>query len=177
MAIYYTSSLEYSVNGGRNYQLYDANYTGSLDKQSLYNLLPIGTHNHALFRSYKSGSEIGSAESNTQFFYVGGMQVKFSSYYTTNTYQYMCVVKRGEFNGSMNPSLYDISGSAITQRINIDTSGSSIILDVNNEEFTPYITTIGLYDDSLQLVAYAKLARPIKISKDFDSVFIVKFDV
>ena len=45
-----------------------------------------------------------------------------------------------------------------------------------DENFRPYATTIGLYDDAEQLVAYAKFASPIKIEKEFDSIFIVKFD-
>jgi hypothetical protein len=88
----------------------------------------------------------------------------------------MCVVKRGEFNRSLNVTLYDASGSMIITQESFDTEGSSSLLDTGNENFTPYATTIGLYDDAEQLVGYAKFANSIKIEKDFDSVFIVKFD-
>ena len=131
----------------------------------------------SIFKVYRSGSSESSANSNLQTFYVGGTQLQFSSYYKIHEHKYMCVVKRGEFNRSLNATLYDGSGSFIsTQEIN-DTSGSVIKSNTKDEDFTPYATTIGLYDDAEQLVAYAKFANPIKITKDFDSVFIVKFDV
>jgi len=175
----YTSSVDYSLDGGNTYKLYDANYTGSISASVFTSLLPVVAPGKlsAVFRIYKSGSVIGSADSNTQLFYAGGTQIKFNSYYTAHEYKYMCVVKRGEFNRTLNPSLYDSSGSQLTfPVVDYDTAGNQIILNMD-ENFTPYATTIGLYDDANELVAYAKFARPIKVEKDFDSVFIVKFDI
>ena len=40
----------------------------------------------------------------------------------------------------------------------------------------PMITTIGLYDDSLNMVAVAKLPVPIKSLPDYPVNFIVRFD-
>ena len=56
---------------------------------------------------------------------------------------------------------WEISGS-------VDTTGSFL---------TPYITTIGLYDDDMDLVAVAKLPQPIKSEPDFPVNFIVRFDI
>jgi len=56
---------------------------------------------------------------------------------------------------------WDISGS-------VDTTGSFL---------TPFITTIGLYDDDMDLVAVAKLPKPIKSEPDFPVNFIVRFDI
>jgi hypothetical protein len=42
--------------------------------------------------------------------------------------------------------------------------------------FSPYVTTIGLYNKSFQLIAVAKLAQPIPISLYVDTTFIVNFD-
>jgi uncharacterized protein (DUF2164 family) len=50
----------------------------------------------------------------------------------------------------------------------VDTTGSFL---------TPYITTIGLYDDDMDLVAVAKLPQPIKSEPDFPVNFIVRFDI
>jgi hypothetical protein len=55
---------------------------------------------------------------------------------------------------------YDLSGS-------VDTTGSFL---------TPFITTIGLYDDNCDLVAVAKLPQPIKSEPDIPVNFIVRFD-
>jgi len=56
---------------------------------------------------------------------------------------------------------WDLSGS-------VDTTGSFL---------TPFITTIGLYDDDMELVAVAKLPQPIKSEPDFPVNFIVRFDI
>jgi hypothetical protein len=55
---------------------------------------------------------------------------------------------------------YDLSGS-------VDSTGSFL---------TPFITTIGLYDDNCDLVAVAKLPQPIKSYPDLPVNFIVRFD-
>jgi hypothetical protein len=69
------------------------------------------------------------------------------------------------FTGSYGSSLagfeqYEYSSS-------IDTTGSFL---------TPFITTIGLYDDNCDLVAVAKLPQPIKSYPDLPVNFIVRFD-
>lgn len=70
------------------------------------------------------------------------------------------------FGSSVNNSIsggfehYDLSGS-------VDTTGSFL---------TPFITSIGLYDDNCDLVAVAKLPQPIKSYPDLPVNFIVRFD-
>ena len=55
---------------------------------------------------------------------------------------------------------YDLSGS-------VDSTGSFL---------APFITTIGLYDDDCDLVAVAKLPKPIKSDPELPVNFIVRFD-
>jgi hypothetical protein len=55
---------------------------------------------------------------------------------------------------------YDLSGS-------VDSTGSFL---------APFITTIGLYDDNCDLVAVAKLPKPIKSDPELPVNFIVRFD-
>ena len=70
------------------------------------------------------------------------------------------------FKSSINTAIsggfehYDLSGS-------VDSTGSFL---------TPMITTIGLYDDNMDLVAVAKLPQPIKSEHDIPVNFIVRFD-
>lgn len=52
-------------------------------------------------------------------------------------------------------------------------SGST---DQTGSYLTPFITTIGLYDDELNMVAVAKLPQPIKSLPDYPVNFIVRFD-
>ena len=55
---------------------------------------------------------------------------------------------------------YELSGS-------VDSTGSFL---------SPFITTIGLYDDDMDLVAVAKLPQPIKSEPDIPVNFIIRFD-
>jgi hypothetical protein len=69
-------------------------------------------------------------------------------------------------------------GSSVNSAISggfehIDLSGS---IDTTGSYLTPFITTIGLYDDNCDLVAIAKLPQPIKSEPDIPVNFIVRFD-
>jgi hypothetical protein len=69
------------------------------------------------------------------------------------------------FSGSVGNQLagfehWDLSGS-------VDSTGSFL---------SPFITTIGLYDDDCDLVAVAKLPKPIKSDPELPVNFIVRFD-
>jgi hypothetical protein len=71
----------------------------------------------------------------------------------------------GSYSGSTLASFagfehYDLSGSS-------DSTGSFL---------TPFITTIGLYDDNCDLVAIAKLPQPIKSDPELPVNFIIRFD-
>jgi hypothetical protein len=68
----------------------------------------------------------------------------------------------GSFNQSISGSWDDYDASA-----SIDPTGSYL---------APYITTIGLYDTSGDMVAIAKLPQPIKNLPDYDMNFIVRLD-
>ena len=49
-------------------------------------------------------------------------------------------------------------------------------IDQSGSYLAPYITTIGLYDDSMDMIAVAKLGNPIKSLPDFPVNFIVRID-
>lgn len=53
---------------------------------------------------------------------------------------------------------------------------ASSSIDITGSFLTPFITTIGLYDDDCQLVAVAKLPQPIKSLPNIDMNFIIRFD-
>jgi len=78
-------------------------------------------------------------------------------YIRNSNYPYISSVN-GETKGSFDD--YMVSGST-------DQTGSYL---------APFITTIGLYDDELNMVAVAKLPQPIKSLPDYPLNFIVRFD-
>ena len=57
-----------------------------------------------------------------------------------------------------------------------DDAYASQSVDVTGSYLTPFITTIGLYDINNELVAVAKLPKPVKSEIDIPINFIVRFD-
>ena len=49
-------------------------------------------------------------------------------------------------------------------------------VDLTGSYLAPYITTIGLYDENMDMVAVAKLAKPVKSMPDLPVNFLVRFD-
>ena len=65
-----------------------------------------------------------------------------------------------------------------TYTTNATYKGTSSFHDfASGSEFSPYVTTIGLYDSNNELLAIGKLAKPIKNEKELDLNFVLRFDV
>jgi hypothetical protein len=88
----------------------------------------------------------------------------FSSSYKIFETQYKCTIRENEFNLSLNPST--ISGS---------TDGTPYDF-INESYFSPYVTTIGLYDEQQNLLAVAKLAQPLPSSPTTDTTILINLD-
>lgn len=79
--------------------------------------------------------------------------------HTLNTH---CTVLAEELNYSSNPTTI-VSGSS-----------GNIKSQFLEDEFNPYITTVGLYNDANELVAVGKLSQPTPKSDQTDMVFVIK---
>ena len=89
------------------------------------------------------------------------------SYKSTVTIHELSVTTRlgkGEFNMSNNVTLTKDDNNTYRNFV----TGSA---------FSPYVTSIGLYNDLGQLLAVAKLAQPIKKRNDVDINFLVRIDL
>jgi hypothetical protein len=98
-------------------------------------------------------------------------------------------VEAEEANFSTNPSAVTIiNGEKYVKNDYVSITNPSVtgsfddyfkvgLSDPTGSYLTPYITTIGLYDDNYDLVAVAKLANPIKKTPDYSINFIVRFDM
>ena len=96
----------------------------------------------------------------------GSIDIQFESTVTIYESQYKCTLRQNEFNFSQNPTL--ISGSL----------NSGIIYDfATGSYFTPYITTVGLYNNNHELVAVAKLSQPLPTSAVTDTTILVNLDL
>jgi len=93
----------------------------------------------------------------------------FSSSYNLYDTQYKCTIRENEYNFSLNPSL--ISGS-------YDTSSNAGTLYgfATESYFSPYITTVGLYDEQQNLLAIGKLAQPLPSSPTTDTTILINID-
>ena len=87
----------------------------------------------------------------------------FSSSYTIYETQYKCTIGESEYNVTQNPSV--ISGSNGTPW-GFATSAS----------FSPYITTVGLYNDQRDLIAVGKLAQPLPTSNTTDTTILINIE-
>lgn len=107
--------------------------------------------------------------------------MSFSSSYTLYETQYKATISENEFNYTLNPS--SITGSQIptvfpSSSINWENTASSGVRlsTITGSYFSPYITTVGLYDEDFQLLAIGKLAKPIQSSQTTDTTILVNID-
>jgi hypothetical protein len=122
-------------------------------------------------------------------------RVKFKNNHVVYENFTKCTIKDYEFNLSYNPTLlsgsqallvpytytsasyrgsetfYEITGSRYFGILKDFATGS-----ISGSDFSPYVSTIGLYNDAQELLAVAKMAVPTPISPNTDMTFLVKFD-
>ena len=91
-----------------------------------------------------------------------------------------CVARESDFNLTYNPTILKYGGEYITSSSSGYTLTGSLDSTVKDfatgSAFQPYVTTIGLYNDEDELLMVAKLAKPIMLSPDTDTTFIVRYD-
>lgn len=117
--------------------------------------------------------------------------LNFRSTKTIYENEILLSVLESEFNVSQNPTAVDYDADGTFGKIKLHSIQSSVnpnvfsgfgeydyssSLDTTGSYLAPYITTIGLYDDDLNMVAVAKLPQPIKSLPDYPLNFIVRFD-
>jgi hypothetical protein len=126
--------------------------------------------------------------------YFNNYNLQYKSTNTIYENEYLLVVGEDEFNISTNSTAYIetnvVSGSiTTTYEGNVKYKNSdkyqkelftsyeySSSIDTTGSFAAPYITTIGLYDDNMDMVAVAKLAKPVKSMPDLPVNFLVRFD-
>ena len=125
-------------------------YTGPYGSGSYGNAV-YGANTVNLIYSFATGSNITCS---------------FSSSFNIYETQYKCTLRENEFNLSQNPTI--ISGS----------SNSGVLYDfATGSYFSPYVTTVGLYDNAYNLLAVAKLAQPLPTSAVTDTSILVNLDL
>lgn len=177
----YTSSVE---SGSR-----EVTVTDDGEGRIVQGSFPVGniiySHGIVIFTDLSASQAIGSTGSagygrsiyGTGSFYYGqvngfrtqgfltstNITCSFSSSYVVYETQYKATARESEFNFSLNPTI--ISGS-----------DGTVYNFATSSDFSPYITTIGLYDENQYLLAVGKLSQPYALSATTDMSFIVNID-
>ena len=96
---------------------------------------------------------------------------------TINSTIYFARVGNGEFNFSNNVTYYD-SGSEqfikpllLASGVGTNTQGNNNV----NRNIT-YVTTVGLYNDNEELLAVAKLSKPVRKTSNSEMIIKIKLD-
>jgi len=105
--------------------------------------------------------------------------VNYKSTHTIYEHEIFITVPKDIFNNTLNPTAtYKKSagsGDGCTPRQIVE-PGEHILPDFTGS-LTPYISTIGLYNESGELVVVCKLAQPIQKRKDIDMNFVIRYDI
>ena len=92
--------------------------------------------------------------------------IEFQGSHLIYEHEYQCTINENEFN-----STYNLSARKVRSQEKPDladfTTGSL---------WSPYITTIGLYNEEGELLVVGKLAQPIKCSDETDTTFVLRWD-
>jgi hypothetical protein len=110
-------------------------------------------------------SSYGTSSYGPSYDALNNVEIYFDSQFTLYENQYKCTINENEFQYSLNPTLLSVSNQNVYYSY------------VTGSDFTPYITTVGLYNDNKELLAVGKLSQPIPISNYIDTTIIVSFDI
>ena len=111
------------------------------------------------------GGRLVGASDVADFALSTNITASFSSSFTIYETQYKATINEDEFNFSTNPSI--ISGSVNTG-IYKNFATSSF--------FSPYVTTVGMYNEQNELLAVGKLAQPLPTSQTTDTTILINID-
>ena len=109
--------------------------------------------------------------------YTGSFTLSFKNEHIIYENEVRCLVKESDYNLSYNPTL--LSGSYISGSVKDFATGSLLpsgsVSGSTSGYFRPYATAIGLYNDNNELLAVAKMSRPL--TKDFTKEALIRVKI
>jgi len=159
-----TTFLLTNTLGGNTLNIIDDG-KGNLTDTGTGSGIPANGHCGNIF--YNTGHVVITSDSaRYDDVFTGVFEIVFRNNYKIYEREYTCEIKQGEFNQTLNPSARKEAN--LTSSVQADfTSGSF---------WSPYITTIGLYNNAGELLAIGKFARPVKKTKESDMTFVLRID-
>ena len=146
----------YKYNIGSDITIYD-NGEGLIYKSGSTDYCGIINYTHGLII-------LTSGSLTTNFTASNNVTCSFQSSRTIYETQYKCTIRPDEFNFSLNPSL--ISGS----------TDGTLYDFVTGSYFSPYVSTVGFYNEAQELLMVAKLGQPLPTSQTTDTTILVNID-
>jgi len=119
---------------------------------------------------------VGSTTIINAFVTSSNVTCSFSSSLTIYETQYKCTIRDNEYNFTLNPTSTSGSTSITSSIGTFYTPGQYLNNNVTGSYFTPYITTVGLYDEYQNLLAVGKLSQPLPISITTDTTILINID-
>lgn len=107
---------------------------------------------------------------------VTNVTCSFSSSLTIYETQYKCTIRESEFTSTLNPTTISGSNNNSGSWYDYYYATGSVYDYVTGSFFTPYVTTIGLYNEAQELLAVAKLSQPLPTSKTTDTTILINLD-
>jgi hypothetical protein len=100
----------------------------------------------------------------------------FSSSFTIYETQYKCTIRENEYNFTLNPTISSGSTQISSSLGTFFTPGQYLNNFATSSYFSPYVTTVGLYDEDQNLLAIGKLAQPLPKSPTTDTTILINID-
>jgi hypothetical protein len=154
-----------------------ASYTAGQGEGPFQSLAGYGIDIYGNVVSVYGGSTVVILPSITDLCNSENFTASFSSSYTIYETQYKCTLGENEFNSTLNPSA-QASGSmiSITGSLFYQPGNGVLRDDLTGSYFSPYVTTVGLYDEYQNLLAVGKLSQPLPTSTTVDTTILVNLD-
>ena len=94
------------------------------------------------------------------------VDLEFQGSHLIYEHEYQCTISENEFN-----STYNLSARKIKSKEKHDLADFT-----TSSLWSPYITTVGLYNEEGELLVVGKLAQPVKCSDETDTTFVLRWD-
>ena len=155
--IYKANLLSADVLGFTNLQKLMIGSTDTANTNKVGNVF----YNHGIITLTSNSPRFKQGIRNTTF---GDCDILFENTHQIVEQEYTCQIKEQEYGMTLNPTIVKTG------------KGNELKSFVSSADWSPYVTTIGLYDKNARLLAIGKLAQPIKKSTNYDTTFVVRFD-
>ena len=154
------TNISESINGSP--------YIGNIFYQNGFATITHPSYHHVLNSAGIGTASIEGGNSQS-IFQVGNRGIntlQFQGTHLIYEHEYQCTVGEHEFNDTKNISARKYKSSTSHELANFTTSSL----------FKPHVTTIGLYNDNMELLVVGKLGQPIRTSNETDTTFVLRWD-